>query len=94
MYYLLGVHILLGFSLLVAFVTRYVAVLTKKISPKAGRTFIAGLSAALLASGFALVAVTKAPLTGACLASLLIIAAVVTLEFGLVFVRKKLPTKD
>lgn len=94
MYYLLGAHILLGFSLSVTFVARYIGVITKKISPKVGRRFIAGLSGALLASGFALVAITKAPLTGACLASLLIIATVVSLEFGLIFVRKKLPTKD
>ena len=78
---------------MLAFVARYIAVIMKKISPKAGRSLIAGLSALLLTSGIALVIVYRAPLTGLCIASILIISGVVAAEYGLVFIRNKFPVK-
>jgi hypothetical protein len=93
MSFLLILHIALGTVLLAAFVVRYVAVLTKKIEPKTGRSSIAVLATALVSSGVALGIVYKAPLTSACLSALAIIGTVVVLEYALQnWVYKQLPT--
>ena len=90
---LLILHIIFGTLLVVAFVVRYIAVIMKKISPKTGRSLIAGLSVLLLTSGFALVIAYKAPLSGLCVASIAIISGVVAAEYGLVIIRNKFPVK-
>jgi hypothetical protein len=91
MNYLLALHILIGFSLLTTFIVRYLGVLTKKIDPKNGRNLISVLGISLIASGTALVIVDKAPISGACISSIVIIAVVVMSEFILnTLARKKI----
>jgi hypothetical protein len=80
---LLILHISLGVLLLLAFIVRYIAVLTKKITPQTGRSAMTILATALVASGVAVGIVYKAPITGDCLKSLGIIALVIVLEYGL-----------
>ncbi len=89
MIYLLILHISLGALLVLSFVIRFVAVITKRINPKTGRHFVEGLGFALVSSGVALVFVAKAPLTGACLSSLTIIFTIIALEYGLSFAKPK-----
>jgi cobalamin biosynthesis protein CobD/CbiB len=81
--YLLGLHILLGTTLLVAFIGRYIAVLARKLHPDKGRRVIAGLSAGLVLSGVALLVVTHKPLTSVCLTALAIIVTISILEVAL-----------
>jgi uncharacterized membrane protein HdeD (DUF308 family) len=87
---LLVLHILLGASVLVTLIVRYIAVLAKRIEPKAGRSLVEVLGAVLLASGVALVIVDKAPLTSACVSGLAIICFIVTAELSLGLAQKKL----
>jgi hypothetical protein len=91
MAYLLILHISLGVLLLLSFITRFIAVIAKKIDPKFGKAFVASLGFALVGSGVALSVVTKSPLTGTCLSALGIIAVIIALEFGLqIFVKSRL----
>jgi hypothetical protein len=86
---LLVLHITLGVLLLLGFITRFIAVLTKKIDASYGRKFVGGLGIALVLSGIGLEIITKSPLKGACLSSLSIIAVIIILEAGLSYVQKR-----
>jgi len=86
----LAVHIFIGLALVVAFLVRFVSILTKRIESEQGRSLMLGLSAALVASGVALVIVAHSPLTSACLSSLAIIVTVGALEGILQLMGRKL----
>jgi hypothetical protein len=94
MSYLLILHISLGALLVVTAITRAIAILAQKISPKTGRYFVVGLGSALIASGLALVITTHSSLTGICLASLVIVSAIIASELGLEYFAKKNPSTN
>jgi hypothetical protein len=87
---LLVVHILIGLTLVVAFLIRFAAILAQRITGKDGRGLMLGLTTALVGTGVALVVVAHSPLTSACLSSLAIIATVAALEGALQLVGRRL----
>ncbi len=83
MIYLLIVHIVLGATLLITFVVRYIAVLTAKINRKTGSKFAPILGSGIVISGTALAILDKSPISSICLSSIVIISLIIIAEYVL-----------
>ena len=86
----LTIHVLIAFAVGAGFIARYILAFRQKAYPKEGRKTLYAGSAILVVTGVGLAIIGKLPVTGLCLDSLGIIAALIALELGLQFMSTRL----